>query len=147
MYFKEVDELLLRLYYLYENSPKRLRGLYELHTAYKQTFVFEQGSVKSKRATGTRWIRHKFDALEILVDKYSLFIQHSETLSCDKSVKPTDQAKLKGFLRKCKSGKLFVYSCFFVDLLQPAAVLCQVFQIHDVDVVSFARHFESKETA
>ena len=54
MYFKEVDELLLRLYYLYENSPKRLRGLYELHTAYKQTFVFEQGSVKSKRATGTR---------------------------------------------------------------------------------------------
>ena len=81
MYFKEVDELLLRLYYLYENSPKRLRGLYELHTAYKQTFVFEQGSVKSKRATGTRWISHNLDALEILVDKYGLFIQHLETLS------------------------------------------------------------------
>ena len=103
--------------------------------------------MKSKRATGTRWIRHKLDALEILVDKYGLFIQHSETLSCDKSVKLTDQAKLKGFLRKWKSGKLFVYSCFFVDLVQPAAVLCQAFQVDDVDVVSFARHFESKETA
>ena len=122
-YFKEVDELLLRLYHLYENSPKRLRGLYELHTAYKQTFEFEEGSVKPKRATGTRWISHKLGALKILVDKLGLFIQHLETLSCDKSVKPTDQAKLKGYLRKWKSGKLFVYSCFFVDLLQPAAVL------------------------
>ena len=135
-YFKEVDELLLRLYYLYENSPKRLRGLYELHTAYKQTFVFEEGSVKPKRATGTRWISHKLDALKILVDKFGLFIQHLETLSCDKSVKPTDQAKLKGYLRKWKSGKLFVYSCFFVDLLQPAAVLSQVFQVEDVDAVT-----------
>ena len=123
MYFKEVDELLLRSDYLYENSPKRLRGLYALHTAYKQTFEFEQGSLKSKRATGSRWISHKLNALKILVDKHGLFIQHLETLSCVKSVKPTDQAKLKGFLRKWKSGKLFVYSCCFVDLLQPAAVL------------------------
>ena len=136
MYFKEFDELLLRLYYLHENSPKRLRGLYELHTAYKNTFVFEQGSVKSKRTTGTRWISHKLNASKILVEKYGLFIQQLETLSCDKSVKPTDQAKLKGFLRKWKSGKLFVYSCFFIDLLQPAAVLCQAFKVDDVDVVT-----------
>ena len=46
MYFREINELLLRLYYLYENSPKRLRALYELHTTYKQNFVFEEGSVK-----------------------------------------------------------------------------------------------------
>ena len=136
MYFKEFDELLLRLYYLHENSPKRLRGLYELHTAYKNTFVFEQGSVKSKRTTGTRWISHKLNASKILVEKYGLFIQQLVTLSCDKSVKPTNQAKLKGFLRKWKSGKLFVYSCFFVDLLQPAAVLCQAFKVDDLDVVT-----------
>ena len=99
-YFKEVDELLLRLYHLYENSPKRLRGLYELHTAYKQTFEFEEGSVKPKRATGTRWISHKLGALKILVDKLGLFIQHLETLSCDKSVKPTDQAKVERLPKK-----------------------------------------------
>lgn len=117
LYFNEVDEVLLRLYYLYENSPKKLRGLYELHLAYKETFKFQEGAVKPKRATGTRWICHKLSALKVLVDKFGLFIQHLETLSCDTTVKSSDQSKLKGYLRKWKSGKLFVYSCFFVDLL------------------------------
>ncbi|CAH3178680.1 unnamed protein product, partial [Porites lobata] len=79
MYFKEVDELLLRQYYLYENSPKRLRGLNSILHTNRPLYL------NRVLATGTRWIRHKLDALEILVDKYGLFIQHSETLSCDKS--------------------------------------------------------------
>ena len=83
-YFKEVDEVLLRSYYLYENSQKKLRGLYELHLAYKDNFQFLEGSVKPKRASGTRWICHKLSALKVLVDKFGLFIQHLETLSSDK---------------------------------------------------------------
>ena len=51
-----------------------------------------------------------------------------------KSIKPTDQAKLKGYLRKWKSDKLFVYLCFFVN--QPTVVLCQAFQVEDVDAVT-----------
>ena len=51
-------------------------------------------------------------------------------------MKSSDQSKLKGYLRKWKSGKLFVYCCFFVDLLQPAAVLSQTFQAEDVDAVT-----------
>lgn len=72
------------------------------------------------------------------LEKFGLFIQHLETLSCDTSVKSSDQSKLKGFLRKWKSGKLFDYSCFFVDLLQPAAVLSQMFQAEDVDAVAMS---------
>ena len=53
-----------------------------------------------------------------------------------KSIKPTDQAKLKGYLRKWKSDKLFVYLRFFVNQLQPTAVLCQAFQVEDVDAVT-----------
>ena len=69
------------------------------------------------------------------------------TLSSDKTVKSSDQAKLKGYLRKWKSGKLFVYACFFVDLLQPASVLSQAFQAEDVDAitVSFARSIMKKQ--
>ena len=137
-YFKKVDEVLLRLYYLYENSPKKLIGLKDLHLAYKDTFQFAEGSVKPKRASGTRWISHKLAALKLLVDKFGLFIQHLETLSSDRSVKSSDQAKMKGYLKEWKSAKLFVYSCFFVDLLQPAAVLSQAFQGEDVDVVAVA---------
>ena len=35
-----------------------------------------------------------------------------------------------------ESAKLFVYSCFFVDLLQPAAVRSQAFQVENVDAVT-----------
>ncbi len=63
-------------------------------------------------------------------------MQHLESLSCDNSVKKTDQAKLKGYLRKWKTGKMFVYSCFFIDLLQSSASLSAAFQDLDVDAVS-----------
>lgn len=50
--FDDVDEVLLRLYYLYENSPKKLRQLRELYGIYQQTFAFEEGGVRPKRACG-----------------------------------------------------------------------------------------------
>lgn len=50
--FDDVDEVLLCLYYLYENSPKKLRQLWELHNIYRQTFEFEKGGARPKRACG-----------------------------------------------------------------------------------------------
>ena len=50
--FDNVDEVLLRLYYLCEHSPKKLRQLRELHDIYRQTFKFEEGGVRPKRACG-----------------------------------------------------------------------------------------------
>ena len=84
--------------------------------------------MKPKRASGTRWIIHKLNALKVLVDKFGIFIQHLESCSSDTSVKADDRAKLKGYLKKWKSGKLFFFSCFFVDLLETAACLSAAFQ-------------------
>ena len=50
--FHDVDEVLLRLYYLHENSPKKLRQLQELHDIYRQTLEFEEGGVRPKQACG-----------------------------------------------------------------------------------------------
>jgi hypothetical protein len=36
--FDDLDDVLLRLYYLYENSPKKLRQLRELHQIYSEAF-------------------------------------------------------------------------------------------------------------
>jgi hypothetical protein len=135
-YFKEVDEALLRMYYMYEKSPKKMRGLDEIYKAYKETFNFAEGSLKPKRANGIRWIAHKLDALKLLVDKFGIIMQHLETLSCDNSVNSADQAKLRGYLKKWKTEKLFLFSCFFIDLLQPAAFLSYAFQENNVDAVS-----------
>lgn len=96
-YFKEVDEALLRMYYMYEKSPKKMRGLDEIYKAYKETFDFAEGSLKPKRASGTRWIAHKLDALKLLVDNFGIIMQHLETISYDKSVNSADQAKLRGY--------------------------------------------------
>ena len=52
--FGDIDEILLRLYYLYENSPKKLRQLRELHDVYCQTFEFEEGGIRPKRACGNK---------------------------------------------------------------------------------------------
>jgi hypothetical protein len=49
--FDDVDQVLLLLYYLYENSSKKLRQLCELHGIYRETFEFE-GGVRPKRASG-----------------------------------------------------------------------------------------------
>ena len=135
-YFKEIDDCLLKPYYLYEKSPKRLRSLQELSNIYKDSLEFVEGSMKPKRASGTRWITHKLNALKVLVDKFGIFIQHLESCSSDKSVKADDRAKLKGYLRKWKSGKLFIYSCFFIDLLETAACLSAAFQETRVDAVT-----------
>ena len=50
--FDDVDQVLLRLYYLYENSSKKLRQLRELHGIYRETFEFEEGGVRPKQASG-----------------------------------------------------------------------------------------------
>ena len=50
--FDDVDEVLLRLYYLYENSPKKLRQLRDLQRMYSETLQFEQGGIRPKRACG-----------------------------------------------------------------------------------------------
>ena len=50
--FDDVDDVLLRLYYLYENSPKKLRQLRDLHRIYDESFEFEEGGVRPKSACG-----------------------------------------------------------------------------------------------
>ena len=51
--FEDVDELLLKLYYFYQKSPKRLRDL--------RSFAEEFGESvpRPTKACGTRWINHK----------------------------------------------------------------------------------------
>ena len=135
-HFKEIDDCLLKLYYLYKKSPKRLQGLRELSNIYKDSLEFVEGSVKPKRASRTRWIIHKLNALKVLVDKFGIFIQYLESCSSDTNTKADDQAKLKGYLKKWKSGKLFIFSCFFFDLLETAASLSTAFLETKVDAVT-----------
>ena len=55
----QVDEMLLRIYYLYQKSPKKLRELEDIHNFVKQTIEFDDNGIRPLRANGTRWIAHK----------------------------------------------------------------------------------------
>ncbi len=53
LFFKDIDELLLRLYYLYEKSPQRCRELSDLMDDLKEVYKLpEEGGSRPLRAHG-----------------------------------------------------------------------------------------------
>ena len=62
--FDLVDEMLLRLYLLYGNSPKKCRQLEDVVADLKECLSFEDGGTRPIRASGSRWISHKWNAMK-----------------------------------------------------------------------------------
>jgi len=59
-YFDEIDDMLLRLYYIYERSPKKCWELNDIVIDLQQFLTFnDDAGIKPVRASGTRWITHK----------------------------------------------------------------------------------------
>jgi len=57
-YFESIDDMLLKLYYLYEKSAKKCRELSEIVNDLKQFLEFDDNGVKPIRASGTRLVTH-----------------------------------------------------------------------------------------
>ena len=83
--FKEVDDIILRLYYLYKKSPKKLHQLKEISDMMEADYEFDSNGYRPKRASGTRWIGHKVCALQMIIDKYGIYKTHLQQLSQDTS--------------------------------------------------------------
>ena len=94
--FKSISDMLLHLYYLYSKSPKKLRGLAEIVSDLKRVFEFCRGGDALIRSHGSRWISHKRQALQRIIDRYGAYINHLSALTVDSSVTSTDRAQLKG---------------------------------------------------
>ena len=129
-----IQEMLLRLYYLYERSPKKSRELDSITESLKEVFVLPKGGNRPVRSQGTRWISHKRRALQHLLDCYGMYIAHLTSLASDSSVKPIDRAKLKGYLGKWKQPKVLIGTALFIEVLKPASVLSLTLQCDNIDV-------------
>ena len=134
--FDLIEEMLLRLYYLYERSPKKCRELEEVVVDLKQCLSFDGNGIRPVRASGSRWVTHKVNAMKRVLSKFGAYVAHLSALSEDGSVKSSDQAKLRGFCRKWVDAKYVLGCAFFVDLLSPCAVFSKVMQSDDLDVLS-----------
>ena len=127
--------MILRLFYLYQKAPKKLRQLRELHEIYKGAMDFLSDSCKPKKASGTRWISHKLGAMKTCLDKWGIYIQHLESLAEDKPYKPKDRAKMKGYLRKWKKTETPFMLALFIDMLEIPSILSRSFQADIIDPV------------
>ena len=127
--------MLLRIYYLYQKAPKKLRQLRDLRETFKGTMDYLEGGCKPKKASGTRWIAHKLNAMKMILDKWGLNMVHLEHLSQDKSIKAKDCSKLIGYLNKWKQGRISLMLAFFIDLLEIPSILSKCFQDEKIDPV------------
>ena len=138
-YFADkVDNMLLRIYYLYYESPKKLRELRDIYDLMRETTEFDSDGVRPYRACGTRWIAHKLKAMERIFDKFGLYISHLEKVISDKTYTGKMRAKVKGYLRDWKSSKMLVNLAFYMDILEPFRKLSLAFQKDGVDTVDAA---------
>ncbi len=130
-FFKQVDQMLTRLHSFYSKSPKKLHELKSLHELLKNTFDFVEGSLKPKRASGTRWISFKLAALRLVLDKFGIYLTHLENLA-----EQEGNAEIVGYLRRWKTSQMLLHIAFFIDVLTPAAELSKIYQEEDIDIVS-----------
>ena len=116
-YFDFVDDMLIKLFYVYERSPKKCRELSEVVADLKEFLQFDDlhktKGVRPIRATGTRWVSHKLNAMKRILSNYGAYTTHLTRLSEDTSVKAVDQAKLKGYLQQWTKAKCFLGCAFF----------------------------------
>ena len=107
--FSLIDDMLLRLYYLYEKSPKKCRELDDIIQDLHEFIQFDSFGVRPVRSSGSRWISHKLSAMKRVLSKFGAYTNHLATLSQDSSVRPCDRAKLKGYYNKWIDAKTSTY--------------------------------------
>ena len=133
--FDLVDDMLTRLYYVYEKSPKKCRELEEVVADLCQCVEFDDAGVRPLRASGSRWVSHKLNAMKRVLSKFGAYTNYLTALSMDSSVKAVDRAKLQGYLRKWVDAKYLLGCAFFTDLLSPCAIFSKVMQEDSLDVL------------
>ncbi len=137
--FSSVDDVLLRLYYIYSKAPKKCRILDEVVTELQSCLESSEfpssGGTRPLRSCGTRFILHKVNALERVLDRYGAYLCHIISLTEDPTTKSADKQKLKGYCKKWTQSKILLGFALFHDILKPAAILCKVLQSDELCIV------------
>ena len=134
-FFKEIDNMLLKLFYLYRKSPKRLRELKKFEE------IYDDSIPKPYKSYGTRWIAHKIKAMEIVLNNYGVYIQHLESLAQTDS-QALKRAEIQGEVKKWKNAKFPIHLAMYIDVLTPLKVLSLGFQKEKHDPVLAVRRIK-----
>lgn len=130
--FSKIDVMLLMLHYLYKKSSKRLRELRIFSEAMKHAVP------KPAKANGTRWIDHKYKAMETILAHYGVFMAHLESLATTDS-QALKRAELEGFEKKWQNASYPIHISIYLDVLSPILRLSLAFQQEKHDLVKAVR--------
>ena len=124
--FGDIDNMLMKLYYLYEKSPKRYRGLKELSEAYANRIQ------NPSKVHGTRWIGHKYSAMKKILENYGGYMVHLESLSHTDS-EALKRSEILGTIKTWRHAMYPVYMAVYLDILSPIHRISLAMQqeIHD----------------
>ena len=111
-FYSNIDEMLAKLYCLYQKSPKRLTELKELSE------IFEKSIPKPTKADGTRWIDFKYRAMEKILSNYGPYMTQLEQLAHTDS-QPKKREEIKGFVNNWKDADYLMHISIFIDILSP----------------------------
>ena len=131
-FLKEVDNMLLKIFYLYQRSPMRLRELKMFGEMYDQLIP------KPCKSYGTRWTAHKVKAMEIALKNYGIYIKHLELLANTDS-EALKCAEIEREAKKWKNGKFPIHLAIYLDALIPLKVISLGFQKEKYDPTEAVR--------
>ena len=134
-FFKEVDNMLLKLFYLYRESPKRLRELKMFGEMYDQSIP------KLYKSYGTTWIAHEVKAMEIALNNNGIYIKHLESLANTDS-QALKRAEIAGEVKSKKNGKFLIHLAIYLDVLTPLKVIGLGFQKEKHDPTEAVRRIK-----
>ena len=134
--FRDLTEMLLRLYYLYSKSPKKCREIGDIVEDLKGVFEFPKGGNLPIRSQGSRWINHKRKALQHFVDRYGAYLNHFYVLIEDPTVKGEDRAKLKGYVKKWAKPSMLIGAALYIDVWKSPSVLSLALQEDNLDIIN-----------
>lgn len=142
--FKSVEEMLLRLYYLYKKSPKKTRELIAIIDDLQEAFDLPKAGNVPIRSEGSRWINHKRRALQRVIDRYGAYINHLIALIEDPAVKGGDKARLRGYLKRWSDSRMLIGCALYIEVLKPPSFLSLALQGSNVDNYCFGYQADSK---
>ena len=138
--FKDIEDMLIKLYYLYEWSPKKCRELNDIVGDLKEVFELPEGGNLPVRSQGSRWISHKRNALQHVISRYGAYLNYLSALIEDRTIKSTDRQKLKGYLLKWRDARILIGCAFYTDILQSPSFLSLSLQSDHLDIVHGLRY-------
>ena len=121
---------------------RELKALYEI---FSEMYEFSNNRVKPYRTIGTLWIDHKMKAMDGMLDKYGVYMKHTENVLADEK-KKTDKATLQGKRGKLLEATTVFCAAFFLDILELANVFSLMFQKKDIDILTITNILEDTKS-